>query len=81
MVNKHTKRKRAKSVEKKRVEEEEFVKLPSDDSDSNVIYIGMYFPYHTISPSHLNHPTHTQVIYPMDSMKSRWLDFSVSSVR
>ncbi len=45
MVNKHTKRKRAKSVEKKRLEDEEFVKLPSDDSDSNVIYIGKVFIY------------------------------------
>jgi nucleolar protein 15 len=40
MVNKHTKRKRAKDDEKKKLEEEEFLKLPDDGTPSNVIYLG-----------------------------------------
>ena len=43
MVNKHTKRKRAKEDEKKKLEDEEFLKLPSDDGVSKVIYIGKVF--------------------------------------
>ena len=43
MVNKHTKRKRAKEDEKNKLEDEEFLKLPSDDGVSKVIYIGTFF--------------------------------------